>query len=147
MSELMSALGVAGAVLGVGLPAVSDALGRRPVMVIACALGMVGSAAALFYSGPLVICAALLFVGCRCLSAIRRACAVRVGVQGPDLHGHRSEPCLGYVGDSLEINAIEDIVDAQCCTPVFVELVGSPQSDTAYELCAILNVCMGVRHD
>jgi MFS family permease len=63
MSQLMSVLGVAGAVLGVGLPAVSDHLGRRPVMVIACALGMVGSAAALFYSGPLVICAALLFVG------------------------------------------------------------------------------------
>jgi ACS family hexuronate transporter-like MFS transporter len=63
MSELMSVLGVAGAVLGVGLPAVSDHLGRRPVMVIACALGVVGSAAALFYTGPLVICAALLFVG------------------------------------------------------------------------------------
>jgi MFS family permease len=63
MSELMSVFGVAGALLGVGLPAVSDHIGRRPVMVIACALGMVGSAAALFYSGPLVICAALLFVG------------------------------------------------------------------------------------
>jgi MFS family permease len=63
MSELMSVFGVAGAILGVGLPAVSDHLGRRPVMVIACALGMVGSAAALFYSGPQEVCAALLFVG------------------------------------------------------------------------------------
>lgn len=63
MSQLMGALGIAGAGLGVGLPAVSDHLGRRPVMVVACALGMVGAAAAVLCPGPIVICAALLCVG------------------------------------------------------------------------------------
>jgi predicted MFS family arabinose efflux permease len=63
MSALMSVLGIAGAVLGVGLPALSDRLGRRPVMVLACALGVIAPLSALFYSGPMVMAGALLFLG------------------------------------------------------------------------------------
>lgn len=63
MSGLISALGIAGAVLGVSLPAISDRIGRRPVMVAASALGIVGPAAALFYSGPIAVCAGLLSLG------------------------------------------------------------------------------------
>jgi predicted MFS family arabinose efflux permease len=63
MSALMSVLGIAGAVLGVGLPALSDRLGRRPVMILACALGVIAPLSALFYSGPMVMGGALLFIG------------------------------------------------------------------------------------
>jgi MFS family permease len=63
MSALMSVLGIAGAVLGVGLPALSDRLGRRPVMIVACALGVVAPLSAMFYSGPMAMGGALLFLG------------------------------------------------------------------------------------
>jgi predicted MFS family arabinose efflux permease len=63
MSALMSVLGIAGAILGVGLPALSDRLGRRPVMMLACALGVIAPLSAIFYSGPMVMAGVLLFLG------------------------------------------------------------------------------------
>jgi predicted MFS family arabinose efflux permease len=63
MSALMSVLGIAGAVLGVGLPALSDRLGRRPVMILACTLGVIAPLSAMYYSGSMVMAGALLFLG------------------------------------------------------------------------------------
>jgi predicted MFS family arabinose efflux permease len=63
MSALMSVLGIAGAILGVGLPALSDRLGRRPIMILACAIGVIAPLSAMYYSGPMVMGGALLFLG------------------------------------------------------------------------------------
>jgi len=60
---LMSTLGACAALGGFVIPALSDRIGRRPVMIIFCLLGTVCPLAALYYSGPLVMLAALMFVG------------------------------------------------------------------------------------
>jgi ACS family hexuronate transporter-like MFS transporter len=50
MSVVMSIAGLSGAVLGVMLPAASDRLGRKPVMLVSSVLGMGTPLAALYYT-------------------------------------------------------------------------------------------------
>ena len=63
MSVLMSVLGVCAAIGAFIVPALSDRFGRKPIMVGFSFLGAVCPLAALYYSGPLPILAALIFVG------------------------------------------------------------------------------------
>jgi predicted MFS family arabinose efflux permease len=63
MSVLMSVLGVCAAVGAFIVPALSDRIGRKPVMVGFSFLGALCPLAALYYSGPLPILASLVFVG------------------------------------------------------------------------------------
>jgi MFS family permease len=63
MSVLMSALGIAGIVMGVAIPALADRIGRKPTAVIASALGVLCPLAALHWSGPLAILGLLMCVG------------------------------------------------------------------------------------
>lgn len=63
MSVVMSIMGLAGAALGVALPAASDRIGRKPVMLISSILGLGTPLAALYYSGPLSALGAFVFVG------------------------------------------------------------------------------------
>ena len=61
MSWLMSALGLSAAIFGLLVPALSDKLGRKPVMLFMPLLGAIWPMAALYYSGPLPILAVLIF--------------------------------------------------------------------------------------
>lgn len=63
MSIVMSVMGLAGAALGVVLPATSDRIGRKPVMIVSSILGLGTPLAALFYSGSLSALGAFVFIG------------------------------------------------------------------------------------
>ena len=63
MSLLMSVLGVCAAVCGFVVPALSDRLGRKPVMVFFCLLATLTPLAAIYFEGSLVVLAVLVFVG------------------------------------------------------------------------------------
>jgi MFS family permease len=63
MSILMSVLGVCAAVGGFVVPAISDRVGRKPVMVFFCLLAMLTPLAAIYFEGSLVMLAALVFLG------------------------------------------------------------------------------------
>lgn len=63
MSLLMSILGLSSVILGVTLPALSDRWGRKPVLVLACTVGVVGPMAAVYYVGSLPVLGALEFLG------------------------------------------------------------------------------------
>ena len=63
MSYVMTALGIASALSAFVVPAISDRLGRRPVMIAFCLLGALSPLAALYYQGSPLILGALMFVG------------------------------------------------------------------------------------
>jgi MFS family permease len=63
MANLMSVLGMSAALGSFVVPALSDRLGRKPVMIGGSFLGVLVSLAALYYSGPLPILGALVFIG------------------------------------------------------------------------------------
>lgn len=63
MSLLMSVLGLSAAFFCFIVPALSDRLGRRPVLIGCNLLGMVVPLAALYLQGPLTLLAAVIFVG------------------------------------------------------------------------------------
>jgi len=63
MSLVVSVMGLAGAVLGIVLPAASDRVGRKPVMLLSSVLGLGMPLAVLYYTGPLPVLCALVFVG------------------------------------------------------------------------------------
>jgi len=52
MSVLISVLGISGMVLGIALPAASDRIGRKPVMIVTSLLGMSSPLAAFITQGP-----------------------------------------------------------------------------------------------
>ncbi len=62
MSFLMGLLGIAAAVAGVLLPAISDRIGRRPVMVMAGSLGIAFPLVAIYFGGPVAILAVFLCI-------------------------------------------------------------------------------------
>ncbi len=63
MSRVFSALGICAAFVGFIAAAVSDRLGRRPVMVGVCLISMATPLAGLYFNGTTAIMAALMFVG------------------------------------------------------------------------------------
>ncbi|MGH8262866.1 MAG: MFS transporter [Steroidobacteraceae bacterium] len=63
MGYLMSPLGVCAAFAGFAIPALSDRIGRKPVMITFCLLAVLTPLAALFFSGPLPLLSALMLVG------------------------------------------------------------------------------------
>jgi MFS family permease len=63
MATLMSVLGICAAVCGFLVPALSDRLGRKPVMVFFCMLSMLTPLAALYFPGSIGVLALLVFVG------------------------------------------------------------------------------------
>jgi MFS family permease len=69
MSVVMSIMGLAGAVLGVALPAASDRIGRKPVMIVSSVLGMGMPLAALYDTGSLAALAACIFIGSALIGA------------------------------------------------------------------------------
>ncbi len=63
MSYVMTALGIASALSAFVVPALSDRLGRRPVMVVFCLLGALSPLAALYYPGSPLVMGTLMFIG------------------------------------------------------------------------------------
>ena len=63
MSALVSAVGVAGIVMGVIVPALADRIGRKPTAILGSAVGLLCPVAALLYVGPLPILWLLTFIG------------------------------------------------------------------------------------
>lgn len=63
MGYLMSPLGVCAAFAGFAIPALSDRIGRKPVMITFCLLAVLTPLAALYFTGPLPVLSALMFVG------------------------------------------------------------------------------------
>jgi MFS family permease len=63
MSLLMGVLGISAALFGFIVPGISDHVGRKPVMIGFCLIGVLTPAAMLYYTGPLTVLAALLFIG------------------------------------------------------------------------------------
>ena len=63
MSLLMGVLGISAALFGFIVPGISDHVGRKPVMIGFCLIGVLTPAAVLYYTGPLTVLAALLFIG------------------------------------------------------------------------------------
>jgi MFS family permease len=63
MSLLMSVLGVSAALFGFIVPGISDKVGRKPVMIAFSLIGVLTPVAVLFYTGPLPVLAALIFIG------------------------------------------------------------------------------------
>jgi len=63
MKYLMSVLGLSAAFFSFVVPALSDRLGRRPVIIAFNLIGVLTPLAALFYGGSLVMLGALIFIG------------------------------------------------------------------------------------
>jgi predicted MFS family arabinose efflux permease len=63
MSGLIAPIGLSTMLCGFLVPALSDRVGRRPVMIIFCFMGMVTPLAALWFDGPLWLMSVLLFIG------------------------------------------------------------------------------------
>jgi predicted MFS family arabinose efflux permease len=63
MATIMAVLGICPAVGGVLVPWLSDRIGRRPPMIVFCALLSLCPLAALYVHGPLPLMTALMFIG------------------------------------------------------------------------------------
>ena len=63
MSWLMGALGISATIASTGVPALSDRIGRRPLMIGSAVIGALLPLAALFFGGSAWLLAALFFVG------------------------------------------------------------------------------------
>jgi MFS family permease len=63
MSYLMTTLGVASAVSGFGAPAISDRIGRKPIMITFCLAGVITPLAALYFHGSNLMLGVLMFLG------------------------------------------------------------------------------------
>jgi MFS family permease len=63
MSILMSVLGMSAAVCAICVPWLSDRLGRKPIMIGFCLVGVLTPSVALWYTGPFPVLAALMFAG------------------------------------------------------------------------------------
>jgi predicted MFS family arabinose efflux permease len=63
MSQVMSATGVCAMIVGFLGPAVSDRIGRKPVVISACLISLLTPLAGLYFHGSVPVLAALMFVG------------------------------------------------------------------------------------
>jgi MFS family permease len=63
MSQVLSVLGICAAIVGFAGAAVSDRVGRRPVITGVCLLSLITPLAALYFHGPTPMLAAIMFVG------------------------------------------------------------------------------------
>jgi len=62
-SYLMGVLGISAATFSFIVPGLSDKLGRKPVMIVFSAIGVLVPLAVLYYSGSLVVLGVLIFLG------------------------------------------------------------------------------------
>jgi MFS family permease len=63
VGNIMGALGICAFIGGALVPALSDRIGRRPVLIAGCFLSVIGPMALLWFQGPTLILATILFFG------------------------------------------------------------------------------------
>jgi MFS family permease len=63
MSQVLSVLGICAAIVGFAGAAVSDRVGRKPVITGVCLISLVTPLAALYFHGPTPMLAAIMFIG------------------------------------------------------------------------------------
>ncbi|HSG56504.1 MAG TPA: MFS transporter [Paracoccaceae bacterium] len=63
MSWVMGSLGIAAAIYSIVISGLSDIIGRKPVMVVLPFLSILGPLGAMYFDGPVVILAAIFFIG------------------------------------------------------------------------------------
>jgi MFS family permease len=63
MGSLMTVLGVASALSGFLAPAISDRIGRKPILITFCLAGVITPLAALYFQGSTMMLGALMFLG------------------------------------------------------------------------------------
>src|SRR5690606_38763753 len=63
MSGLMAVLGVGTVISGFMVPALSDRIGRKPVVTAFCFISLVAPITAMYFTGPLWMMSILLFIG------------------------------------------------------------------------------------
>jgi MFS family permease len=63
MSLLMGAMGVSAVLFSALLPPLSERLGRRPVLIVASLLSVACPLASIYYTGPMIVLALLVFIG------------------------------------------------------------------------------------
>ena len=63
MSWVMGSLGIAAAIYSIVISGLSDIIGRKPVMVVLPFLSVLGPLGAMYFDGPVVILAAIFFIG------------------------------------------------------------------------------------
>jgi ACS family hexuronate transporter-like MFS transporter len=135
MSLLVSMLGLSNLVLGIVLPAASDRIGRKPIMVGASLIGAIGPLAVMYFRGPTVILATLIFVGWAligagtltfatipCESVEKKATSTVLGfiLGSSTLVGGVGGPaCAGWAADKWGPSA-PLVMTLGCCALVFV---------------------------
>ena len=63
MSWVMGSLGIAAAIYSIVISGLSDIIGRKPVMVVLPFLSVLGPLGAMYFDGPVMILAAIFFIG------------------------------------------------------------------------------------
>jgi MFS family permease len=63
MSLLMSVLGISATICSIVVPGLSDRFGRKPIMILFSLIALLCPLAALYYTGPLPVLGALIFIG------------------------------------------------------------------------------------
>jgi MFS transporter, ACS family, hexuronate transporter len=94
LSLLMSTLGISSLVLGVVLPAASDRLGRKPVMLVSGLLSLLCPLGAMYYTGSIVILAVLVFVGWGLVGAATLTFAT---IPGESVPPHSTSTAIGLI--------------------------------------------------
>jgi MFS family permease len=128
-SRLMSVLGVSAALFGFLVPALSDRIGRKPVMIGFSLIGALCPLAALYYSGSLVALGTLLFIGWSASGVLplfmgtipsetipARYIATSLGIVmglGELVGGVLLPPAAGWLGDRYSLQA-PLLIEAGC---------------------------------
>jgi MFS family permease len=126
---LMSTLGACAAFGGFVIPALSDRIGRKPVMIFFSLLGVLCPLAALYYTGSLIVLAGLMFIGWLASGVfplymgtipsestsprlIATAMGLVVGI-GEIIGGFCGPPIAGWVADQTTLQA-PILIEAGC---------------------------------
>ena len=101
MSQVMSVTGICAAIVGLVGPAISDRVGRKPVIVCALLLSLVTPLAGLYFHGPIPILAALMFVGWIGTAAFALFMAVVPGETLPARHAATASGMVVCIGEVI----------------------------------------------
>jgi MFS family permease len=99
MSQVMSVTGICAAVVGLVGPAISDRVGRKPVIVCALLLSLITPLAGLYFHGLIPILAALMFVGWIGTAAFALFMAVVPGETLPVRHAATASGLVVCIGE------------------------------------------------